>query len=177
MSVIVVICMLSVTMIERKYEIDTDINDVVEKVESEVIEDEELVDVTIEEATEELTEKPDEKTVEFTKTKEESKADNDEPKLVSLGTFKLTAYCDCYKCCNKTDGITATGTVATQGRTIAVDPKVIPYGTNVIINGHTYVAEDCGGGIKKNEIDIYFSSHKEALRYGVQYAEVFIEVD
>ena len=50
-----------------------------------------------------------------------------------LGEFKLTAYCPCMKCCGKTDGITATGTTATEGRTIAVDPRVIPYGSTVTI--------------------------------------------
>ena len=88
--------------------------------------------------------------------------------------FKLTAYCACAKCCGKTDGITASGTKATQGRTIAVDPRVIPYGTKVIINGNTYIAEDCGGAIKENRIDVYFDSHSEALKFGVQYADVTI---
>lgn len=94
---------------------------------------------------------------------------------VSLGEFKLTAYCPCMKCCNKTDGITATGTKATQGRTIAVDPRVIPYGTQVTINGVVYTAEDCGGAINDNHIDIFFNSHSDALEFGVQYAEIFIE--
>jgi 3D (Asp-Asp-Asp) domain-containing protein len=89
-------------------------------------------------------------------------------------TFELTAYCSCEKCCGKSDGITATGTKATEGRTIAVDPKTIPYGTEVIINGHTYVAEDCGGAIKGNRIDVYFDSHDEALAFGRQTAEIYI---
>ena len=100
-----------------------------------------------------------------------------EPELRGLGRFKLTAYCACSKCCGKSDGITASGTKAKQGRTIAVDPKQIPYGTKVVINGHTYVAEDCGGGIKQNRIDVFFNSHKDALNFGVQYAEVYIYVD
>lgn len=79
-----------------------------------------------------------------------------------------TAYCPCVKCCGKTDGITATGTKATAGRTIAVDPDVIPYGTEVIINGHTYVAEDCGGAINGNDIDVFFNTHEEALQFGRQ---------
>lgn len=99
-----------------------------------------------------------------------------EPELKSLGRFKLTAYCACSKCCGKSDGITASGTKAKQGRTIAVDPKLIPYGTKVVINGQTYVAEDCGGSIKQNRIDVFFNSHKDALNFGVQYAEVFIYV-
>lgn len=83
-------------------------------------------------------------------------------------TVTATAYCSCEMCCGKTDGITATGTKATAGRTIAADPSVIPYGTEVIINGNTYVVEDCGAGVKGNCIDIYFDSHAEALAFGRQ---------
>lgn len=86
-------------------------------------------------------------------------------------TFKVTAYCPCVKCCGKDDGITATGTVATAGRTIAVDPTQIPYGSKVILNGHTYIAEDCGGAIKGNKIDMFFNTHEEALQWGVKYIE------
>ena len=93
---------------------------------------------------------------------------------VSLGTYTLTAYCPCSRCCGKSDGITATGTKATAGRTIAVDPKVIPYGSKVKINGHVYTAEDCGGAIKSKKIDIFFNSHQSALNFGKQTAEVFI---
>lgn len=98
---------------------------------------------------------------------------------VSLGEFKLTAFCACEKCCGKAPddpsyGITAYGYHVTAEHTIAVDPKVIPIGSEVIINGHTYVAEDVGGAIKDNRIDIYFDTHQEALEFGVQYAEVFI---
>lgn len=96
------------------------------------------------------------------------------PSKVSLGTFKLTAYCPCSKCCGKSDGITASGTKATQGRTIAVDTRVIPIGKNVIIDGNTYIAEDTGGAIKGNRIDVYFNSHQEALNFGIQYKEVFV---
>ena len=92
-----------------------------------------------------------------------------------LGKFKLTAYCACVKCCGKwANSLTATGTVPTQGRTIAVDPKVIPYGTQVVINGNTYVAEDCGGAIKGNRIDIFFDNHSEALQFGVRHEDVYL---
>ena len=79
-----------------------------------------------------------------------------------------TAYCPCEKCCGKTDGITETGTKATAGRTIAVDPSVIPYGTELIIDGITYYAEDCGGAVKGNHIDIFFDTHEEAKQFGRQ---------
>lgn len=88
--------------------------------------------------------------------------------------YEITAYCPCEYCCGKTDGITATGTKATEGRTIAVDPTVIPYGTEVVINGNTYVAEDCGGAIKGSRIDVYFDSHAEALEFGRQNLEIFV---
>lgn len=101
-----------------------------------------------------------------------------EPQLVSLGSWKITAYCACKKCCGKDPdhpkyGITATGTVATQGRTIAADPKVLPYGTVVVIDGHEYIVEDCGGAIKNQRIDVYFDTHEEALQWGVKHLEVF----
>ena len=99
----------------------------------------------------------------------------EEPKEKNLGKFKLTAYCSCKKCCGKTDGITSTGTKATQGRTIAVDPKVIGYGSKVKINGKEYIAEDCGSAIKSNHIDVFFNNHQDALDFGVQYANVYIK--
>lgn len=97
-----------------------------------------------------------------------------------LGEFKLTAYCPCVKCCGKSDGITATGTLAEEGRTIAVDPRVIPYGSTVTLyyedgTVHTYTAEDCGGAIKENRIDVFFDDHQAAREFGVQTAYVYVE--
>ena len=109
----------------------------------------------------------------------ESEVEEVVPEVVSLGVCKLTAYCKenyPHICNNGSSNSTATGTVPTVGRTIAVDPSVIPYGSQVIINGHTYIAEDCGGAIKGNKIDILFETHKEALQFGVQYAEVFLVI-
>ena len=91
-----------------------------------------------------------------------------------LGNFKITYYCSCEICCNKADGITATGTPVVEGQTIAVDPSVIPYGTQVIIGGHVFTAEDCGGAIKQNHIDVYVNSHEEALALGVANADVYL---
>lgn len=98
-----------------------------------------------------------------------------EPELVSLGEFKLTHYCPCEKCCGDwADGITYTGTQATEGRTIAVDPDTIPLGSTVVIDGHEYIAEDIGGAIQGNRIDVFMDSHQAALEGGVKYMEVFI---
>lgn len=108
------------------------------------------------------------------KVHEEEHKEEKEPKLKSLGKFKITAYCSCSKCCGKSDGITASGAKATAGRTIAA-PSTFKFGTKLIINGHEYTVEDRGGAIKGNRIDIYFDSHQEALNFGVKYIEVFIE--
>ena len=96
--------------------------------------------------------------------------------LKSLGRYRLTAYCPCRKCSEGYGTNTSTGVQATQGRTIAVDPRVIPYGSIVVINGHEYVAEDCGGAIKGKRIDVYFNDHKTASDFGVQYAEVYVKI-
>ena len=95
--------------------------------------------------------------------------------LRSLGNFIITHYCPCSICCGPwRDGITSTGATAVTNRTIAVDPTVIPYGSKVVINGQIYVAEDCGGAIKNNHIDIYVGSHAEAENKGVYETEVYL---
>ena len=98
-----------------------------------------------------------------------------ENNLRSLGTFKLTAYCSCSKCCGKwANGITASGKTARANHTIAADTSVLPFGTEVYIDGQKYVVEDRGGAIKGNRIDIYYGSHSEAYNHGVKYKEVYI---
>ena len=105
----------------------------------------------------------------------------------SLGIYELTAYCPCAACCDSfgenrpTDQngnpivYTATGAIANAGTTIAVDPSVIPYGSEIQIYGHTYIAQDTGGAIKGNRIDVYFNDHQEALVFGRQRTEIFIK--
>ena len=85
--------------------------------------------------------------------------------------FKVTAYCACAKCCGKTNGITAMGTHATAGRTVAASSK-FSFGTKLNINGHVYTVEDRGGAIKGNKIDVYMNTHAEALAWGVKYLTV-----
>lgn len=80
--------------------------------------------------------------------------------LVDLGEFKLTGYCDCPICQEEWVGTTALGIAPTVEHTIAVDPKVIPLGSHVIINRKEYVAEDVGGMIKENHIDIFMPDHQ-----------------
>jgi 3D (Asp-Asp-Asp) domain-containing protein len=97
--------------------------------------------------------------------------------IEALGTFTVTHYCSCPKCCGEwSDGITATGTHAAEGRTIAVDPSVIPLGTEVEIDGvGTFIAEDVGGAIKGNKIDIFCESHETAIQRGKFEREVRYE--
>ena len=87
--------------------------------------------------------------------------------------YKITAYCPCAKCCGKTNGITAMGTHATAGRTVAASAK-FAFGTKLNINGHVYTVEDRGGAINGNKIDIYVNSHAEALAWGVRYLPVSV---
>lgn len=99
---------------------------------------------------------------------------------VSLGEFRITFYCPCEKCCGKWSGmgITATGEPIEYNRTIAVDPSVIPYYSEIKIDGlnYQYRATDCGGAIKGNEIDVLVEKHETALNYGVMYTEVYMKV-
>lgn len=96
--------------------------------------------------------------------------------VVDLGTFEITHYCTCERCCGEfADGRTATGTVATPGRTVAADPAVLPYGTVIVIDGREYIVEDCGGAIKGKHIDILAKDHETALRAGRYQTEVAIK--
>ena len=88
-------------------------------------------------------------------------------------TYKITAYCPCSKCCGKSTGRTASGTKATEGRTVAA-PSNFAFGTKLNIGGHVYTVEDRGGAIKGNKIDIFVSSHQEALQWGVRYLTVSV---
>lgn len=102
-------------------------------------------------------------------------AASSDAKLKDLGVFKITHYCPCSICCGPyANGITSTGVTATTNHTIAVDPSQIPYGSKVVINGQVYVAEDCGGAIKTNCIDIYVATHAEGEAKGVYYTDVYL---
>lgn len=88
--------------------------------------------------------------------------------------FTATGYCACQKCCGKTNGITALGVKATAGVTVAM-PSNYSFGTKIQLKnangtlmngGNYYTVQDRGGAIKSNRIDIFFSSHQEALNFG-----------
>ena len=55
------------------------------------------------------------------------------------------------------------------------EEKFIPYGTEVMINNHIYIAEDCGTAIKGKRVDILYETHNEAYCHGMQQVEVFIK--
>lgn len=88
--------------------------------------------------------------------------------------YLLSAYCPCYECSEGYGNMTATGKRAVEGRTIAVDPDVIEYGTTVYIDNKPYIAEDCGTLVKGKHIDIYFDCHSKVDAFGKKYAEVEI---
>lgn len=91
----------------------------------------------------------------------------------------ITHYDICKQCCGKVDGITASGTHATPYSTVAVDPSVIPLGAELLVDYgdgaglRRYRAEDTGGAIKGNRIDLCVSSHAEALQLGKRTATVY----
>ena len=81
---------------------------------------------------------------------------------------RATAYCN--------DPITSTGKKPRPYHTLAVDPKVIPYGTRVYIPefNKVFIAEDCGGAIKGNRIDIYMNNEYECRQWGVRNITIII---
>lgn len=105
-----------------------------------------------------------------TKEKEKTESKKKSTSKNSLGkkiTVSATAYSG--------DGITATGTVPRWG-TIAVDPTIIPYGTKVYIPqfDEYFIAEDCGGGIKGNKIDIFMNSESQCDNWGKRSIDIYI---
>lgn len=89
-------------------------------------------------------------------------------KWKSLGQFVITFY---WPGEDKYGSLTSTGMIAQEGRTIAVDPSIIPYGSTILINGDEYIAQDCGGAIKGNKIDVFVEKPKHQ-KYTV---EVFLK--
>lgn len=89
-----------------------------------------------------------------------------------IGTFTITAYCGCKKCSGG-NSKTASGTTPTEGRTIAADTSILPFGTQVVIDGVVYTVEDRGSGIVGNHIDIFFATHKRAMAFGRKTMKVY----
>lgn len=124
---------------------------------------------------------------------EKPKVDENKSQNEKILIMKATAYDLSIKSCSKSRnhpmyGITFTGTKATKGRTVAVDPAVIPLGSKLHIKfpksysnlDGIYTAEDTGSKIKGNSIDIFFGEDKigesivneEANNFGIRMVEV-----
>jgi len=100
----------------------------------------------------------------------------------SLGSFRVTHYCTCAKCCGVETGITASGRAAVSGYSVAVDPAVIPLGTRLLLDYgdgvmHEARADDTGGAVKGQTLDLCVADHATALALGVREATVYIEED
>ncbi|MBC8062543.1 MAG: G5 domain-containing protein [Clostridiaceae bacterium] len=107
-------------------------------------------------------------------------------KLLYTNSIKVraTAYSANFSSTGKNPGDLAFGITSTGKRakrtvsgfsSIAVDPRVIPLGTKLYIPGYgCAIAEDVGGAIKGNSIDVYFDTDSEALKWGVKSISVYI---
>jgi 3D (Asp-Asp-Asp) domain-containing protein len=92
-----------------------------------------------------------------------------------IGVYRITHYCACEKCCGKSNGITASGTVATEGRTCAMEG--LPIGTQVLVveTGEILTVEDrFGDPSKTDRMDIFIEDHDRALALGTYESEVYI---
>lgn len=84
--------------------------------------------------------------------------------------MEVTAYCRCKSCCGEcSDGITASGHRLRQSDKVIAAPKAFRFGSKIYVPGYGLASvEDRGGAIKGNRLDVYFSSHQEALQWGRQ---------
>lgn len=90
----------------------------------------------------------------------------------SLGYFITTGYCNCVICSGGSN-LTYSGTVPQPNHTISADLSVFPIGTKLMIGDIVYTVEDKGSGVHANNIDIFYSTHEEAVAHGQQTMEVF----
>ena len=104
---------------------------------------------------------------------EEKKAAEAASNGVALGTFKLTFYTGA---ADEGGSITAMGTPVTPWYTVAVDPRVIPLGSKLRIEGYNgiFVAQDTGSAIRGSILDLAVGSKSEANRLGIQYRKVYL---
>lgn len=98
----------------------------------------------------------------------------------TVKTFNTSAYCACMQCCGKTNAITASGAKASAWYTVAAG-KGYKIGTVIYIpaladkpNGGWFVVQDRGGAISNSKLDLFMSSHSEALQYGRRNLEAYV---
>ncbi|MEW9094542.1 MAG: 3D domain-containing protein [Clostridiaceae bacterium] len=131
-----------------------------------------------------VTKKPVEKVIAMGTTGNYTPSRGSNMRYSNVMRMKATAYTSDYASTGKNPGdpafgITATGTTARRNTsgysTIAVDPRVIPLGTKVYVEGYGYaIAEDTGGAIKGNIIDVYLDNNSQANDWGVKWVNVYI---
>jgi len=96
---------------------------------------------------------------------ESSAGGTEDPVLTYLGEWTTTGYCSCEICCGEwATGCTASGVLATSNHTVACG--ILPFGTQIVIDGVIYTVEDTG--VDGEWVDIFFDTHDEALAYGMQ---------
>ena len=158
-------------------------------------EDEPVVSPPVEETTEDInikpaiyiTEVPDDQIEVPDERIEEPEEPIEEPRLNQFENAKITAYCICKKCCGKDPdhpayGITASGRTAEPYVSVAVDRSLIPLGSTVYIDYgdgevHQFRADDVGGSVKGEHIDVCYPDHQSARVHGVKTARVWWEED
>ncbi|MDD3020916.1 MAG: 3D domain-containing protein [Alphaproteobacteria bacterium] len=114
----------------------------------------------------------------------EPEAPDSTPEPIDLGTYRVTAYCSCEKCCgewalNRPNGIVygASGEELKQGVSVA---STLPFGSVIEIEGlGQYIVQDriAQWVIDKygeNQVDVYFSDHGQAVQFGLQNLEVYL---
>ena len=87
----------------------------------------------------------------------------------------VTAYCACHICCGSWSATNKTvdGHTPKQGITVAAS-RSIPFGTKVLIDGHTYIVQDRLAKRFDNRIDVYFNNHRDALVFGKKRRDVTV---
>lgn len=95
---------------------------------------------------------------------------NTSPERTYYGACRITFYCPCAECCGSWGNATASGATPTAGWTVANGS--LPFGTQVVIDGHTYCVEDRGVG--GDQFDIFVNDHSEALASGLYYTDVYL---
>lgn len=117
-----------------------------------------------------------------------------EPAMVFRVRAKLTGYDACYRCCNKTDGITAMRTNGFKPTGVAAANSLVPLGSYVFIEGlpenQMRLVDDTGGGMRQLarkgylQFDVRFgdrqkhrkSPHQRALEFGTRWTEVYVYI-
>lgn len=95
---------------------------------------------------------------------------------ITIRRFRVSAYCPCQICCGKNAcGVTASGHEIIPGEKFAAADKSIPFETMLGIPGYGRVPVlDRGGAIRRDCIDVFFPTHREALDWGIRFLDVVI---